>query len=181
MVVRWLTVIALVSGGLVAGCSGSSAQGSARSSTSASTAPVGVPQCQTSQLRASFVGQQGTTGHYHAVLVLTNTGGTSCESMGYVGLQMLGPGGQPLMTSVVRDTFNGGPATVVLPPAGRASSALSWVEISSGEVCTRPDQVTITPPGEPASLTVPWPSGSNYVCGQGAIDVRPLRSGVALS
>jgi hypothetical protein len=158
---RWAALAAAATV-VTAGCSSSS---SSTSSTSTSTSSPSRPApCQTSQLRGSFTDEQGSTGHYHATLVFTNTTTTACTIAGYPALQMLGPAHQPITTSVSPDPSLGAPTPVILAPAHRASTPLTWVEIPAGEPCVMPQQVQVTPPGNLEPLLLTWPPEHNLVC-----------------
>jgi len=167
-------VLGLVLSALLAvSCSGGSS-----SSTTTSTRPATtLTSCQAEQLQPTFGEEQGTTGHYHATLILENTSAATCTLRGYVDLQMLTSTGQPLPTSVTQDPFHGPVALVVLHHAGRASTQLTWVEIPVASACVTPDRVQITPPGTTGTLTLPWPPQHNVVCAP-AIDSTPLQPGV---
>ena len=166
-------VLGVVLSAVVAvGCSGGSS-----SSTTTSTSAPSLTTCQIGQLRPAFGEEQGTTGHYHATLILANTSATTCTLRGYVDLQMLTSTGQALPTSVTQDHFYGPVTLVVLHHAGRASTQLSWVEIPVASPCVTPARVQITPPGATGTLTLPWPPQHNVVCDP-AIDSTPIQPGV---
>jgi len=133
--------------------------------------------CPAGQLHGSFTDLQGSTGHYHAVLVVRNVGAGPCTLFGYPALQMFDAAGQPLTTSVTPDHFLGRARRVLLRRGARASSALTWVEIPP-EPCVTPAHVGVTPPGATTSLTLLWPPQHNLVCGDGAIDATPFLRGV---
>ena len=174
---RLSIVMAVLAGTVAVSCSTS---GSSKSSAASTPPPSHRMVCQTSHLRASFTDEQGTPGHYHAIVVLTNTGTQACTIVGYPQLQMLGPANQPLATSVAQDHFHGPSRLVVLAPSRRASPALTWVEISSGEVCVQPQQVQITPPGNVQALLLAWPAEHNVVCDHGVIQAGPITAGLPL-
>ena len=158
---------------VAASCSGGSS-----GSSSASTRPsASLTACTTSQLHPSFGSEQGTTGHYHATLILQNATTSTCTLRGYVALQMFGSSGQPLPTSVTQDHFFGRPTLVVLHRAGRASTQLTWVEIPVGQACVTPQRLDITPPGNSQALTLAWPPLHNMVCAS-AINSTLLAAGV---
>jgi Protein of unknown function (DUF4232) len=170
---------------VLAACAGSSGRSAsttttasvARSSTSGPAAPR--PACQTGQLQVSLVGPDAGAGQRYVTLVLTNAGGT-CQTVGYVGLQLLGPGGVAIPTDVAR--VAGPVASVTLPPGGQASTPLHWAgiplsdEAQTGPCEPMPAQVEVTPPNQTQFLTAAW--SFDPVCGHGHIDVQPLVAGV---
>jgi hypothetical protein len=119
-------------------------------------------------------------GQRYVRLILTNTG-SACHTIGYEGLQLLGPGGQRVPTSVVRDTSR--PATSVsVPPGGQTSSRLHWGAFAAAdEPQSAPceptaQEVEVTPPNEFQFVVAPWAAGP--VCEHGRIDATPLEAGV---
>jgi FtsP/CotA-like multicopper oxidase with cupredoxin domain len=148
--------------------------------TSTSGAPSGLARCHTAQLHVSF-GQLGAgAGQRYVQLVLTNAG-APCQTSGYIGMQLLGLGNQPIPTMVVRSTQNP-VVTVTLASGAQASAQLHWAGIplsdepQTGPCEPNPTQAQVTPPNEVQFAVVPWMLGS--VCGHGRIDADPLRAGV---
>jgi len=183
-------VLALAAGTTLAACGGGSSvhsnastttsTASVPSSSTATTAPAGLARCRTAQLHASF-GQLGAgAGNRYVRLILTN-GGPACRAQGYVGMQLLGTGGQPVPTDVVRDQSVPAPA-VTVSTGGQTSALLHWGAIPSGNESQSgpcepvPQQVEVTPPNEFQFTVAPWTFGS--VCEQGRIDTQPLQAGV---
>jgi hypothetical protein len=167
---------------VLAACGGGGTSVSSKpTTTTASTETASAPQCHTAQLRASFSTIGAGAGNRNGRVILTNTAPSSCSTIGYVGLQLLGPGGQTIPTTVVRDG-PGTPATVVLAPGAQASGTIHWGAIAGGNEplnapCeATPQQVQITPPNETQPLTTGWSFGP--VCEQGKIDAGPLQAGV---
>jgi hypothetical protein len=148
--------------------------------TSTSGVPPGLARCHTPQLHVSF-GQLGAgAGQRYVQLVLTNAG-APCQTSGYIGMQLLGPGNQAIPTTVVRSTQN--PVVpVTLASGAQASAQLHWAGIplsdepQSGPCEPNPTQAEVTPPNEVQFAVVLWTLGS--VCGHGRIDADPLRAGV---
>ncbi len=187
-----VAVLALTVALTACGGGGSSVQSKATTTTTttlpaASTTPTttggvtSATRCHTAQLSASFGAVGAGAGNRYVRVILTNHGPSSCSTIGYVGLALLGPGGQPIPTNVVRDG-PGTVATVVLAPGAQASALLHWGAIPAGNEpqtgsCeTPPQQVQVTPPNETLPLTVGWSFGP--VCEQGRIDAGPLQAGV---
>jgi Protein of unknown function (DUF4232) len=185
-------VLALAAGTALAACGGGSSVHSNTSTTTstpstsvpststATTTPAGLAQCRTAQLHVSF-GQLGAgAGSRYVRLILTNSGAT-CRTRGYIGMQLLGAGGQAVPTNVVRDQSV--PAPVVTVSTGaQASALLHWGAIPGGNESQSgpcepvPQQVEVTPPNEFQFTVAPWTFGS--VCEQGRIDTQPLLAGV---
>jgi hypothetical protein len=158
----------------------STASTSTTSGTTTPSAPAGPARCHTAQLRASFGSVGAGAGQRYVRLILTNSG-TACQSIGYVGMQLLGSGGQALPTNVVRDTSRP-VSTVSLAAGGQMSSLLHWGAIAAadepqnGPCEPTPQQVEVTPPNEVQFVVAPWAAGP--VCEHGRIDAGPLQAGV---
>jgi hypothetical protein len=158
----------------------STASTSTTATTSTTSAPVGAARCHTAQLHVSFGAVGAGAGQRYVRLILTNSG-PACQTIGYVGLQLLGSAGQALPTNVVRDTSRP-VATVSLATGGQMSSVLHWGAIAaadepqSGPCEPTPQQVEVTPPNEVQFVVAPWPGGA--VCEHGRIDAGPLQTGV---
>ncbi len=176
---------------VLAACGGGSGQSSpttrttasstsTTSTTSTSAPPSSLPRCHTAQLHVSF-GQLGAgAGNRYVQLVLTNAG-APCQTSGYIGMQLLGPGNQPIPTVIARSTQSP-VVTVTLASGAQASTQLHWAgiplsdEAQTGPCEPNPTQAQVTPPNEFQSAVVPWSLGP--VCGHGRIDAQPLRAGV---
>lgn len=150
------------------------------SSSTATTGPAGLARCHAAQLHGSF-GQLGAgAGNRYVRLILTNSG-APCRTQGYVGMQLLGTGGQAVPTNVVRDQSVAAQA-VTVPSGGQTSALLHWGAIpagnepQSGPCEPVPQRVEVTPPNEFQFTVAPWTFGS--VCEQGRIDTQPLQAGV---
>ena len=150
------------------------------STSTATTTPASLARCRTAQLHVSF-GQLGAAaGNRYVRLILTNSG-AACRTRGYVGMQLLGAGSQPVPTDVVRDQSVPAPV-VTVPTGGQTSALLHWGAIPAGNESQSgpcepvPQQVEVTPPNEFQFTVAPWTFGS--VCEQGRIDTQPLQAGV---
>jgi Domain of unknown function (DUF4232) len=175
------TVVAVVLGA----CGGGSSKHATptttpRAPSTSTTVLPGVPRCQASQLQPSFTPVSAGAGQRYSQLVFTNTG-SACQTSGYPGLQLLGPGNQPIPTTVARSTLSP-VVTVTVPNGGRASSQLHWAGIPlADEAQTGPcepvaSQVAVTPPDATQPTVVAWTLDS--VCGHGHIDANPIVLGV---
>jgi hypothetical protein len=139
------------------------------------TAPL--PRCHTGDLAGTLKRGSPGAGQRYATLLLRNRSTHRCRVYGYIGAQLLGAGGRPLPTTVVRDRTRT-PRRVVLAPGRRAQALLHWAAIPGpGEPQSGPCEPTarrieITPPDETTHLILRWRFGP--VCEHGRIDVRPL-------
>jgi Protein of unknown function (DUF4232) len=172
--VRWVVGAALVMA-TVAGCGGStpgnaepspgaapdttsvtSAVGPA-SATVAPTAPGGVPNCATGELRASLGTAEGAAGSVDVPLVLTNVGGRTCELRGFPGVSYVtGNDGHQVGPAAVMSGERGG--EVVLKPGAAAAAHLQLVNVANFDApACRPTPVRglrVYPPGDTSSLYV---------------------------
>lgn len=140
----------------------------------------GPARCHTGQLSGRIHMMGAAAGNRYGALVLTNTSGASCRTFGFVGLQLAGPTGTKLPTTVVRETTPG-PQGVILRPGQSAWTRLHWgVVPGQGESTTgpcepEPSRLLVIPPDERTQLSARWPAGS--VCEHGKIFVTALRPG----
>jgi hypothetical protein len=98
--------------------------------------------------------------------------------VGFLGLQMLGADGQALLTDLERGTVLRPATEVVVPPAGRASTLLSWADVDSEQGCVAPTGIAITPPNDTQVVAATWPV-VGLVCQYGEIVTAPVHSGIA--
>jgi Protein of unknown function (DUF4232) len=133
-----------------------------------------APRCHTSDLRGHFGTLQGAAGSRFGPLVLVNASSHTCTVYGFIGGQLLGAGGRPLTTHVVRDPTT--PVrTITVRPGAKAVSTVRWSAIPSGSgACPTPAILEVTPPDETTQLRVRWPA-HQQICGAGTIEVRALR------
>jgi hypothetical protein len=145
--------------------------------------PVQIPgsACTSDQLAASFVMGEGAAGTLFDTLELTNAGSFACTLDGFVSIQMLDAGGNPLPTNGVPGggQLGGhpGPSAFVLAPGAASQFVIAWSDVPVGGETTCPVAATVqvTPPGGSSPLTV---SGLTGVapCNSGTIDISPLRA-----
>lgn len=128
-----------------------------------------LPRCRTADLRVNIEALPETSTQGHVNLILTNTSTHDCRTGGYVGLQLINPGGGPVTTSVVRQ---GTPKTITLTPRGDATAELFFATGGDDTTCPEVTQIRVIPPNETAPLTAQW-NGSN-ICGNGRISTHPL-------
>ena len=162
----WRTSIAAVLAALaLAGCGGSqsgassSATSSAHSSTtqrhSSHRATLAGAACAASQLRLSYVGTEGATGHLEVTLALRNTSGRACTLRGYPRARLLDAHGTALPLKVTQgggffpDTQRRARA-VTLKRGGQARFGVSFVtnnEFAGAHVCRTAAAAMSSAPG----------------------------------
>jgi hypothetical protein len=155
-------VAAVVTALALAACGSSqttSSTTSARSTTSASGgSPAAAVSCPAGELRLTYAGVQGATGHLELTFALRNASARPCRLRGYPGARLLGAGGRMLPMRVSR---GGGffsdarrPArAVVLAPGATARFGVSFAtnnEYAHAHVCRRASAAQATVPGSAA-------------------------------
>jgi Protein of unknown function (DUF4232) len=156
----WRTSIAVLLAGLALAACGSSQSTSSTSTARSGTtpkAPTSTAQapCAASQLRLSYVGTEGATGHLEVTLALHNTSARPCTLRGYPSARLLDKGGAALPLTIKRgggffpDTQRrAGP--VVLKPGGRARFGVSFItnnEFAGAHVCRTAAAAMSSAPG----------------------------------
>ncbi len=125
--------------------------------TSTTAVPGGVPNCGTSELRASLGQAEGAAGSVIVPLVLTNAGARTCELRGFPGVSYVaGADGHQVGPAAAMSGPRG--AEVVLRPGAAAAAQLQLVNVANFDaaVC-RPTPVRglrVYPPGDTAALYV---------------------------
>jgi hypothetical protein len=137
------------------------------SSTTAPAAATGhhharVPQCDNSELRASWRPRGGAAGTDYGVIRLTNVSDHACRTGGYGGVSYVGDGnGTQIGASAVRER-PGAVRTIVLQPGQRATSLLGEGTAQNYPHGTcRPakvDGLRVYVPNETRSQYVPHPT-----------------------
>jgi hypothetical protein len=150
-----------------------------------------VPRCRTSQLAIAFAGGQGAAGTIFLTFRLTNRGPAACTLHGFVGMQMLDAGGQPLPTRLVPNggVFSNQPpaSTFSLGPTAAGASVSSTFQVAYSDVrraadvsCPPAFELLVTPPEELEHLSLAPRGWALAPCNRGELDVTPLRApGVA--
>jgi hypothetical protein len=196
-------MLALSAGLLLAACGGSgkpSASTGASSSALATTptshpatstthAPTttGVAQssgsnfCRASDLKLSFIGGQGATGHGLLGFELHNVSSRPCHTYGFPGIQFVDKNGRPLPTKSTRTThdfFGSAPLqALVVAPNGTVSFRIGVTHgINSSAGCTTAYGISVIPPDDTSSLQTTISQGA-YECGTAT--VSPLRPGAS--
>jgi hypothetical protein len=145
-----------------------------------------APRCHTSQLAIAFAGGQGAAGTIFLTFRLTNRAPSACTLHGFVGMQMLDAGGQPLPTRVVSNggVFSNQPpaSTFTLGPAATRANASSTFQLAYSNVrraaevaCPPAFELLVTPPDEVEHLSMAARGWSLAPCNRGELDLTPLR------
>ena len=132
-------------------------------------------------LALSYLGGQGATGHGELGFAVRNTKRTSCNTIGYPGIQFVGKSGEPLPTHPTHTTedFFGNTklAEVVLGPGKTASFRLGVTHGATSEKgCTLAYGLQVIPPNDTATLHVSIPDG---VLECGTATVSPMQPGTS--
>ncbi|WP_329562975.1 DUF4232 domain-containing protein [Kitasatospora sp. NBC_01266] len=142
-----------------AGTGAPGTSGAAPVSASTPDAPAGPGACTSSDLSVAQSGAGIGAGQYYSTLVFTNTSSHSCTLAGYPGVSYVATAGQQSGNPATR---TGEPyTTVTLAPKGTAKATLHDANGVGGYDPTQcqlsPAQgLRIYPPGEKASLFLPW-------------------------
>ena len=163
------------------GTAGTGTAGSGASSGSGGVAVNGggATACSAAGLALSFLGQQGATGHGELGFALRNTGGASCQTVGYPGIQFLDRSGGDLPTTpthATQDFFGSSRLeSLSLAPGQSASFRLGVTHVSATpNSCTTAYGLQVIAPNDTATLRVSLPGGASEC---GTATVSPLQSG----
>jgi hypothetical protein len=156
---------------------------------SAPAASASWPQCTRDEVQVSDSGAGVGLGHVGVLFTLHNTSAVSCQLFGYAGLGLLGPGGQPLPTTVNR-AISGTylfpavvPHAVALAPGGYASFDLEYLDNPWGALASEP-YAQACPSASQTEVTLPNAYDFSVVpadmapCG-GAVWISPVIPGRA--
>jgi Protein of unknown function (DUF4232) len=121
--------------------------------------PAGNPErCTTAELTGSLGPGEGAAGSVYRTLLLTNTGGRSCELTGFPGVSYVtGDGGQQVGPAAAMSGERGGPVRLAAGASAGAELKLVNVANYDAAVC-RPTPVRglrVYPPGDTGALFVP--------------------------
>ena len=112
-------------------------------------------------MKASLGDTQGGAGQRYTVLVLTNTGSSSCELRGFPGVSLLDGTGKQLGQPAAREGTEG--SLVTLAPGGAASTTLQTSAEGMGAACEPTStQLRVFPPDNTVALTF---SAAYVACG----------------
>lgn len=153
----------------------------APTATTTPTAGAGTPPCRAADLRLSYLGGQGATGHGELGFELRNTGTHACSTIGFPGVQFLDRAGGALPTiptHTTQDFFGSVPKTpLTLAPGVAASFRLGVTHGAASPVgCTTAYGLQVIPPNDTASLRTAIPNGA-YECRTAT--VSPLARGTS--
>jgi hypothetical protein len=158
----------------------------ASTSAPAPATATGVGKCLASQLTATLGAGSGSgAGHAYPVLVLTNSGSTTCTVKGYPGVSFVGNGtGTQLGAAANREAAGIPVITVTLAPGAAAHAQLNITMAGNyGAATCKPktaDGLRVYPPDETHSVFV---ATTAYTACQSTsivlIVVRPLQAGAA--
>jgi hypothetical protein len=136
-----------------------------------------TPRCHTADLSARLGAVSPGAGQRNANLILTNTSGHTCQTGGYVGLQLTAASGKKLPTSTVR--VAGTIKRITLKRGAKAVAPLQWGAIAgtgepvNGPCEPTPSDLLVIPPNETTQTAAPWNQGP--VCEHGQFSVSPLK------
>ncbi len=197
-----LRVFAPLAALLIAGCGSGSqsnqhsasrgtsrAAGATSSSTPAGTTSGTTPQasapgrCTPQQLRLTYLGSEGATGHIEASFQLRNVSQKTCTLFGYPGAQMLDAKGSALPTHVQRGgaffaNTRRRPREVRLVPGSSAGFVFGYSdnpEYGGGgpKPCPAATQLEVTPPNTYSQLVISLRGPSFAPCG-GVLIASPV-------
>ncbi len=136
----------------------------ATSATATSATPPttagGPSQCPTTKLIGTIAGSSGAAGTIETTVALKSTDSVACTLGGYPGLQLLGPTGSSLPTTVVRKgsySFTAMAPTTVTLVAGQSAYfniGYSDVPVGSETTCPTSGSLEVTPPNAVDHLAV---------------------------
>jgi hypothetical protein len=156
---------------------------------SAPAASASWPRCTRGEVQISDSGTGAGLGHVGVLFTLHNTSAVSCQLFGYAGLGLLGPGGQPLPTTVHRAGSGTYlfpavvPHVVALAPGGYASFDLEYEDNPWGaqvsepyaQACPAASQTEVTLPNAYDFSVVP----ADMAPCDGAVWISPVIPGRA--
>ena len=157
----------------------SSASTSAAEGVTASSSGSGPPLCRAAGLALTFLGGQAATGHGELGFALKNVLGTSCNTIGYPGIQLISKSGAPIATHPIHATTDFFGSTelkeLIVAPGGTVSFRLALSHGSgAGAGCATVYGLQVIPPNDTATLRVSIPNGA-LQCGD--TTVSPMQPG----
>lgn len=163
-----------------------SAAGAGASSAASQGTNSSVAACANGQLKVTTDSAGASAGHTGLIVVLTNTGHSSCQVEGYPGASVTDHSGTAVVLSANRQLAgymggqNGAPLRIVLAPGATASTVLEWLDAPTdgsapvGANCPGMDQgkLLITPPNTKTAQVFAAPAN---LCAD--FEVHPLVPG----
>jgi Protein of unknown function (DUF4232) len=151
------------------------------SSTSSSTTSSTVATSGCNRMSAVPGQGQGAAGTITGFVTVTNTGPTTCTTLGFPTMSLLGSSGSAIMTTIVDGLSvqvsaqaNAAPTTVNIAPGAKAQFAYQYSDVPTGNEtsCPMSASAEVTVPG----ATVASPNFALAVspCNNGTIRVSPL-------
>lgn len=151
--------------------------------TPATTTPsVSASACTAADLKPSYLGGLGATGHGELGFALRNTSSSSCHTYGYPGVLFLDRAGKALPTDSTRTTqdfFGSTPKKKLVVAPGQVVSFRLGVThgAASPKGCTTAYGLQVIPPDDTATLHVTIGNGGAYECRTAT--VSPLQEGTS--
>ncbi|MDA8274929.1 MAG: DUF4232 domain-containing protein [Actinomycetota bacterium] len=145
--------------------------------TSPSTTASGPSRCRSTALVPAVGGTSAAAGTIEVTVTLRSTAAGPCTLVGYPGLQLLGPGGVPLPTDVVRGGTLGfvsmAPATVVVAPGASVAFNIGFTDVPVGgeTSCAQSASLLVTPPNAYGHVTL---ASRLAPCDHGRMAVSPV-------
>ena len=178
-------VLAIAAATVLAACGGSSSTSSSRAASNQPTTGASqttATQSSSADLELTFLGGQGATGHGELGFALKNTQSTSCNTVGYPGIQFLSRSGAPLPTTPSHTTsdFFGNTTLkeLVVAPGQTVSFRLGTSHGSGSSAgCVTAYGLQVIPPNDTATLHVSIPGGA-VACG--TTTVSPMQAGTSV-
>jgi hypothetical protein len=138
--------------------------------------------CVAADLKLSFIGGQGATGHGLLGFKLRNTSLSSCSTFGYPGVLFLSSSGQPLPTSPIHTTHDYfGTTRRVLLTVAPGSSVSFRLGVTHGTTstagCATAYGLQVIVPNDTATLRAEIGNGGAYECR--SVTVSPVQPGTS--
>ncbi len=150
-------------------------------SSSASTTSSTVATSGCNRMSATPGQGQGAAGTISGFVTVTNTGTSTCTTLGYPTMALLGSSGTAIMTTVVDGLSvqvsaqaNAAPTTVTIAPGAKAQFAYQYSDVPTGNEtsCPMSASAEVTVPG--ATTASPNFALAISPCDNGTIRVSPL-------
>ena len=153
----------------------------ASTTSGATTTSSGPPPCTAADLALSFLGGQGATGHGELGYALRNTQDTSCNTIGYPGIQFESKSGSPLPTKPIHTTTDFfGHTTLhklIVDPGQTVSFRLGVTHgAASTARCATAYGLAVIAPNDTATLRTSMPGGA-FECETAT--VSPIQPGTS--